>query len=483
MACSKAIDYYEKLFGRKPTGMWPSEGSVCDEVVKIVSDNGIKWIATDEAILCGSYKRACENRRCLFRPYNVSVDGKHVNMIFRDHGLSDSIGFVYSKWNPDDAVRDFITKIKNIGNYAREEYEAPLVSVILDGENCWEYYQNDGIDFLSKLYSALNNDEEIETVTITDYLNRFPPKDTLTHLMAGSWINGNFGIWIGHNEDNTSWQYVGQTRDFIVEYTKNHPDFSGSDLEKKVWQILYAAEGSDWNWWYGDDHSSGNDGMFDLLFRQHLMAIYSWLGEKIPDYLYKAIKGQNNPLSNKNSNFVMPTNLITPIIDGEITNYFEWKRAGTYIAGHSGGSMHQVASTLKSFKFGFDLENIYLALDLNIQPNSKEIENFSFNINFLDPVKIKVYCKFDINHNVVAFNLFDEETKQDKILSLEDIKFNSIMELKIPLNILNLPEDYKKIEFNVSVDKDNMEVERWPYQASVIIPKPTKNFNILSWTV
>lgn len=478
-----AIEYYEKLFGRKPTGMWPSEGSVCDEVVKIVSDNGIRWIATDEAILSGSYRRACENRRSLFRPYNVTVDGKHTNIIFRDHGLSDSIGFVYSKWNPDDAVRDFMTKIKNIGSYASEEYEHPLVSVILDGENCWEYYRNDGRDFLSKLYAALNNDNEIETVTITDYLNRFPPKDTLTHLMAGSWINGNFGIWIGHNEDNTSWQYVGQTRDFIVEYTKQHPDFVGSELEKKVWQILYAAEGSDWNWWYGDDHSSGNDGMFDLLFRKHLMAIYSLLNEKIPDYLHKAIKGQQHMANSRSGNFIMPTSLITPVIDGEITNFFEWKRAGLYIVGQTGGSMHQVASTIKSFNFGFDLENIYFALELNIEQKSKEIENFSFNVNFLEPVKTKVSFKFDIEHNITGFDVYYEGGKEKKSLPTDNIKFKSIIELKIPLEVLGFPQAYNNMEFTLSVDKDSMEVERWPYQSSVILPKPVKNFNVLSWTV
>ena len=301
--------------------------------------------------------------------------------------------------------------------------------------------------------------------------------------MAGSWINGNFGIWIGHNEDNTSWQYVGQTRDFIVEYTKQHPEFAGSELEKQVWKILYAAEGSDWNWWYGDDHSSGNDGMFDLLFRQHLIAIYTLLNTKVPDYLYKAIKGQQHSSNTNASNFSIPTSLITPTIDGEITNFFEWKRAGVYIVGHSGGSMHQVASTIKTFNYGFDLENIYLALNLNIEPNSKEIENFNFNINFFDPIKSKVSFKFDIEHNVVEFNIFYDETKEVAALPVDDIKFKSIIELKIPLKILKLPEEYKKIEFTISVDKDNMEVERWPDQSSVIIPKPTKNFNILSWTV
>ena len=469
-----AINYYEKLFEKKPTGMWPSEGSVCDEVVKIVSDNGIKWIATDEAILSGSYKKACENRKCLFRPYNVNVEGKQVNMIFRDHGLSDAIGFVYSKWNADDAVRNFITNVKNIGNFAKDEYETPLVSVILDGENCWEYYKNDGWDFLSKLYETLNNDEEIETVTLTDYLNKFPPKDTLTHIMAGSWINGNFGIWIGHNEDNTSWTYVGQTRDFIVDYTKQHPEFIGSDLEKKVWQILYAAQGSDWNWWYGDDHSSENDIMFDFLFRRHLIAIYALLEQPVPNYLYTAIKGQQKKVSVEKPNFTTPTAFISPIIDGEVSNLLEWEKSGCYIVGHSGGSMHQVSSTIKSFNYGFDLNNIYLALNLNIEKNSNELEKYNFNINFVSPIKCSVCAKFDIWCNVREFFVYYNDTNEKNSLSLENIKMKSIIELKIPINILKLPKNYENIEFTVSANRDNMEVEKWPYNSVAVIQNPTK---------
>ena len=476
-----AIKYYESAFGRKPIGMWPSEGSVANEVVKIVADNNIEWLATDESILFNSYPNNSVNRKYLFRPYNISVDGKKVNMIFRDHGLSDSIGFVYSKWNPDDAVNDFVTKIKNIGDYVGDTYDYPLVSVILDGENCWEYYQNDGWDFLSKLYSTLEKEEMIETVRISDYLKRFPPKDTITNLRAGSWINGNFGIWIGHEEDNTAWQYLSQVRDFLVEYTKQNIDFIGSEREKKVWEIFYAAEGSDWNWWYGDDHSSSNDEIFDKLFRQHLMAIYELLGQKIPDYFYKTIK-RSKQLSS-DSSFINPTALISPKIDGKITNYFEWKKAGLYSVGHSGGSMHQVSTLLKSFMYGFDLNKIYLNISLNIAHDSKEIENLCFNINFINPVQKNVYAIFDINGKVVEFSIYSEQIKDKIFVPVENIAIDSIIEMAIPIDLLQLPDDYKNIEFTISVDKDNMEIERWPYQSSIIIPKPTEDFNMISWTV
>lgn len=476
---NNAVTYYESIFGKRPVGMWPSEGSVSNDIIPMAVDNGIKWMATDEAILFNSYKPSSQNRQYLFRPYNVNINGNVVNMIFRDHGLSDSIGFVYSKWNPDDAVRDFIDKVKNIGNYVGDSYEYPLVSVILDGENCWEYYKNDGWDFLSKLYSELSKEENIETVKISDYLNRFPPKETINRLTAGSWINGNFGIWIGHNEDNTAWNYLGKTRDFIIDYTQKNPDFKGSELEKKVWQILYAAEGSDWNWWYGEEHSSGNDEMFDQLFRQHLMAIYDLLNQRAPDYLYKSIKMLKQ--SSSKSIISYPTALISPKIDGNISNFFEWKNAGEYSVGYTGGSMHQVSTVIKNFMFGFDLNNIYIGILTNIPLNSKDIENLHFNINFLVPAVKKISARFDMNNNVVEFIVIGNDNKIS--LPLENIAVKTIVEMAIPLNILELPDSYKNIEFTISVDKDYMEIERWPYQSSVIIPKPSENFNENSWMV
>ncbi len=476
---NNAVTYYENFFGKRPSGMWPSEGSVSNEVINIAANNGIRWLATDEAVLFGSYEPAFQNRQYLFRPYNVNINGSSVNMIFRDHGLSDSIGFVYSKWNPDDAVRDFIDKIKNIGSYVGDSYEYPLVSVILDGENCWEYYKNDGWDFLTKLYSELSKEETIETVRISDYLNRFPPKDTIRNLRAGSWINGNFGIWIGHSEDNTAWNYLGKTRDYLVEFTQKNSGFKDTEEGQKAWQILYAAEGSDWNWWYGEEHSSSNDEIFDKLFRQHLMAVYELTGRRAPDYLYKSIKMARQSFSK----FVMtyPKSMISPKIDGEISNFFEWKNAGQYSVGYTGGSMHQVSTVIKSFMFGFDLNNIYLNIHTNVPSNSKDIESLYFNINFLAPVVKKITVIFDMNNGIKEFFVTDNGTKIN--LKPDGVSIKTVIEMTIPIEVLELPENSKNIEFTVSVDKDYMEIERWPYQSSVIIPKPNENFNDESWMV
>ncbi len=473
---TNAVNFYESRFGKKPNGMWPSEGSVSNEAAALAADAGIKWIATDEAVLFNSAKDVNGDRRFLFRPFNLSVDGRQINMLFRDHGLSDSVGFVYSKWNAEDAAEDFVNKIRNIGSFAGSNYDAPLVSVILDGENCWEYYKNDGWDFLTKLYEKLSNDPMIETVKISDYLEKFPPKNTLHDLTAGSWINGNFYIWIGHSEDNTSWDYLGNTRDFLVDFLEKNPSFKGSKEEAEAWQILYAAEGSDWNWWYGEDHSSSNDAIFDFIYRQHLIAIYKLFGQKPPDYLYNSIK---NTL--KKYHAVKPSSFIDPVIDGKVTSFFEWKNAGSYEVGHSGGSMHQVSTALKFFYYGFNMEKLFIRMDLSDDISLKSLSDMTFHINILKPVASKVFLSFDSEGKPTKFVLINGP--DEKAIDMANVAMGKVIELAIPFNILNLPQDYDALEFAISVDKNNMEIERWPYQESIAIPKPNENFNFLSWTL
>lgn len=474
---NNAVEYYEKLFGHKPSGMWPSEGSVSNDMATIVADAGVKWMATDEAVLFNSSREIDGNRRFLFRPYKLSVGGREINMIFRDHGLSDAIGFVYSKWNARDAAADFVNKIRGIANYVGNDYDAPLVSVILDGENCWEYYKNDGWDFLEALYEMLSNDDMIETVKISEYMEKFPPKNTLHGLTAGSWINGNFGIWIGHHEDNASWDYLGMTRDFLVDFIEKNSAFKGSKEEKEAWDTLYAAEGSDWNWWYGAEHSSSNDAVFDFIYRQHLIKVYECMGQRPPDILYKSIK--NTP---KKYNVIKPSAFISPKIDGKITNFFEWKDAGYYEVGHSGGSMHQVSTVLNYFYYGFNMRNFYIRFDIDDDVLLKSLRDFTFHIIFLAPVKCKVFLNFDSDGKVSRFVVVDKD-KNEKVLDSSNACFGKIIEVAVPFADLGFPQDYENIEFAVSVDKNNMEIERWPYQSSILIPKPSEGFNFLSWTV
>jgi alpha-amylase/alpha-mannosidase (GH57 family) len=465
---SNAISYYEKLFGKKPFGMWPSEGSVSNSAVEIISDAGIKWVATDEAIMFNGIKDISGERKNLFRPFNLNVNGKYLKAVFRDHGLSDSIGFVYYKWKPEDAVGDFIQKIKDIGNYARQNYDYPLVSIILDGENCWEYYSNDGWDFLSMLYEKLNNDPNIETVRINDYLEKFPPKNTITDLKAGSWINGNFGIWIGHNEDNASWDYLGMTRNFLTEFIEKNPQVKGTQNEKSAWQNIYAAEGSDWNWWYGDDNSSDNDTVFDFIYRQHLIKVYECMGQRAPDILYKPIKNSTRK-ENLQIN-IPPKTFISPnITEG---NFEEWKNGGYYEASALGGSMRQVSTIFRSLNYGFDSHNFYFKFNLNDSVKELSLSEHVFFLTIFQPAEIKILIKLDDENKITRF--WGEQNGWIKDFNAVNSCFKTSLNFLIPFSELNLPNDYESIECIIGIEKNNSDIERYPRNGRIIIPSPNK---------
>jgi len=472
-----AIDIYEKYFGKKPLGMWPAEGSVSEEVVPLFANSGVHWIATDEEILYKTLSQQhTEKNKLLYKPYKVKIVNSEVDIIFRDRSLSDAIGFVYSKWNAESAVNDFIAKLHSIKN-STPDNEEPFVAVILDGENCWEHYANDGWDFLRKLYSALSTDPEVETVTIGKYLQNKKNKDTLPKLFAGSWIRGNFGVWIGHNEDNTAWQYLYDARKCLGKVAQSNPQITSTEKYKSAMRSIYAAEGSDWNWWFGDEHTSENDEIFDRLFREHLIDVYIKLGQIVPDYLHKPIKDAQ---SRKPT--LEPVDLITPKIDGIVTNYFEWLAAGYYEVGHTGGSMHQVETLIRSFYYGFDLEKLYIRIDTKYKLSAKENENVSFEIDFKSPSFTKAFFELKSGGNVENFGLITliKEQKNEK---LTEISAKNIIELAIPLNKLIIEKTQERIEFCIRIYRNGLIIESWPLGGTVTLPASAEDFKLKSWSV
>ena len=477
----KGINFYEKLFGQKPAGFWPSEGSVAEELIPFLVEAGIKWLATDEEILFKSLElqKTPVDRKDLYQPYQLKIPGSDESrqpaIIFRDHGLSDAIGFVYSKWSPEDAVQDFLGNIKKIAeSFNNNNNEPLLVSVILDGENCWEYYPNDGWDFLTKLYEKLNSDPEIETVLVSEYLNRFPPQKHLRRLFAGSWINGNFAIWIGHQQDNLAWEYLAKTRNFLLDYIDRHKNSISTSQVQQAWEQIYRAEGSDWNWWYGNDHYSAQDSIFDALFRQHLMRVYDLLGEKIPDYLHVAIK---QPFYQKTVDLV-PVDFLNVSIDGKVTNYYEWLPAGFYRCSQRGSAMHQVTTILDSIYYGFDLNNLYIRLDphwaAHLEP---AISEYTFQITFLHPEKYTA----EIRLTTTKKSELILHTPEGELIFLNSVAFKKIFEVAIPfVHLHTIPGE--KIEFVVVVLKNGNEIERWPLQSSISFQHPTDDFGSDYWT-
>ncbi len=273
-----AVDFFKRYFEKMPLGMWPSEEAVSRHIVSFLADAGIKWIISDEAILFKSLKKKRKGN-LLYRPYKIKNKDKEISIIFRDSNLSNMIGFIYHRWPTKNAVDDLMAHLNNIAkSFGSEDY---LVTIALDGENAWEYYPNDGIDFLTLLYERLSLSQNIQTTTVSEFLNSHPADDYLSNLAAGSWIDGNFNKWIGHPEKNLAWDYLLQAREKLELALSEKKDFN----RELAFKQIYAAEGSDWFWWYGDN----GPGEFDSLFRMHLMNFYKIINEPPPEYLFKPI--------------------------------------------------------------------------------------------------------------------------------------------------------------------------------------------------
>ena len=290
----EAVKYHTEVFGQPPRGMWPSEGSVSDEALTIMAANGIKWAATDEDILfntlaLGEKKQKHPkviDRRVIYEPYRFKNGSKELSMVFRDKNISDIISFNYHSWDQLDAADDLTIHFRNISAALDGSGQRGIVLIAMDGENAWEYFEDNGRKFFETLYANLDNDNELEAVTVSDHLRASPPRRTLRRIFPASWINHDFKIWIGEEQDNLSWDYLSRVRSDLVRFTKQlEKKPANEEALKKAWREFYISEGSDWNWWYGGKARAGNDNPFDHLYLTHLKNIYKFLKKPVPDFL------------------------------------------------------------------------------------------------------------------------------------------------------------------------------------------------------
>ena len=351
----QSMQRFEGVFGQPLKGMWPSEGSVSEEVIQMMSELGIKWAATDEEVLIHSLKKSQMDPRQ--NPVHAVYQFRGgLKLLFRDHALSDRIGFVYSGWEADRAAEDFLKHLKRIRLLLADRLDRSVVAVILDGENAWEYFPDDGNEFLTEFYRALDTDPHIEMVTMTQAADSVPATP-LPALFAGSWINHNFKIWIGHQEDNAAWDLLSEARQRLVSFQDEHPDFDRDRLDS-AWRQIYVAEGSDWCWWYGDEHRGSNNEQFDAIFRRHLIAVYELLGLEIPIMLLAPIYQRGAGLK-----AVLPDTLLTPTVDGKQTFFYEWYGAGYFDCLKAGGAMHRAEQFTSRIHFAYDHQFLYIRLD------------------------------------------------------------------------------------------------------------------------
>jgi alpha-amylase/alpha-mannosidase (GH57 family) len=351
----RARESHARRFGRPPTGMWPAEGSVSPEAAVIFAGEGTQWIASDEGVLFRSLPGGAA-RDALYRPYRYTTERGDIAMVFRDHGLSDLLGFTYQKMEPKAAVADLFGHLAEIG----KSVTAPLVSIILDGENPWEHYSNGGEEFLDRLYDALDhNEREVEPVLLSARLARTPATETLPRLHAGSWIESSFRIWMGHQEDRAAWEVLGAVRHLWEEARKRGVEATAL---ARAYDDLLVAEGSDWFWWFGDDFVTESAAEFDALFRDRLAAVCRHIGATPPLSLRSPISSQARQVIAAEGGS-LPEALVRPTVDGHIPLYGEWSGAGALRASPARSAMYQASPPFAVLYYGFDLDHLYLRLD------------------------------------------------------------------------------------------------------------------------
>jgi alpha-amylase/alpha-mannosidase (GH57 family) len=473
---ARARDFHAEVFGQAPHGLWPSEGSVCPELIPLLQELGFEWFATDEEVLWRSLAAGSSgkphDRNLLFQGYRAEFGKAAVNVVFRDRNLSDFIGFTACRNEPVRAAEFLMDHLREI---ARSNAHAadPLCAIILDGENAWENFADGGQRFLTELYRRLTQDKKFVATTFHDCFSGAASVVALDTLHTGSWINADFDIWIGSSEENRAWELLGQTRDFLQSKADRHE--IKSDQHDKALEEIYAAEGSDWFWWYGDDFVTDNNALFDEAFRSHLENVYRILAAPVPDAL-------NIPIGDTQPRGVLrePADLIQPQIDGEVTSYYEWVGAGIYEPFRAMTTMYQGEQLVKAVYFGFDATTFYLRIDF--RPAADISAATSLAVDFLQPHPISFIVR-DLTAQDTSCEILDESrqcVQQGGATEAVRFAFKTILELAIPLSTLrSRPDDTGA--FCISLTHGKIQLERHPAAGTITVAIPGLQFHLKSW--
>ena len=277
----KGLQTFQHFFGFHPKGCWPSEGSISAEALPYFQEAGFQWIASGEKVLRNSLSSHKLGSLSIHQPF--AMLNSDLACFFRDDGLSDLIGFTYSSWHADDAVANLIHHLQNIRTKSKQDLHNTVVPIVLDGENAWEYYPENGYYFLSTFYRELVKHPDIELTTFSECLNQGATPKQLPHFVAGSWVYGTFSTWIGNVDKNRAWDMLAKAKscfDDAINSGRLSPE-----QKRAAEKQLAICEGSDWFWWFGDYNPADVVSDFEHLFRMQLVNLYQILGEEPPEYL------------------------------------------------------------------------------------------------------------------------------------------------------------------------------------------------------
>jgi alpha-amylase/alpha-mannosidase (GH57 family) len=494
----RAVEEHSRVFGAAPRGVWPAEGAVCQAMLPLLAEHGFRWLATDEEILGHSTqgfisrdsRGHIRNPDRMYRPYRVVEGGRELAIVFRDHILSDLIGFHYQRGEPVASAEDFVTRVRSIGQVVEGTGPA-LVSVILDGENCWEHYPGGGVTFLRTLYDRCLRTHDLRPVSLSAFLEQHPPRDTLPHLFAGSWIHHNFAIWIGHEEDNSAWDALHRAREHLrqrsadFQVTPGTPAVAGgeatpprTDLAERVrraWEEIYIAEGSDWFWWYGDEHSSAQVAVFDYLFRKHLQNVYLLLGDTPPPEL-------SRPISRRGVRavYTLPRSFLDVKIDGRRT-FFEWVSAGRYACQNERGAMALVASgPIKELYFGYNTRALLVRIDFDEWARPALAEFDVLRLGFAEPAGYQVLVGTGRDGRPVGARLVHDGAECEA--TGIDVGIDQIAEMAVPFERLGIKVG-EPIQFWVELLEGRQSRDRAPREGTINLTCPSPDFEQIMWDV
>jgi len=438
----RAREYHERVFGMTPAGLWPSEGSVSDQALAIAREEGFRWFGTDEGVLgrtlnVGFFRDATgipSNAERLYKPWRVQTPGGEITGLFRDHHLSDLIGFVYSRMDSRAAAADLHERLRYLGE--RVQSAQPLtICLFLDGENAWEYYPGNGREFLREFYRRIASDQDFRALTATEAIAAAGDVPVTPGIFPASWINANFDVWIGHAEDVAAWELLWDAREAYGRAAEGAKNGRGDAPTKtalvEAYESLLAAEGSDWCWWFGPEHSTANDAEFDALFRKHLTGVYLALQRVPPEELAKPIKRQP-----EHALELAPTGFLQTKIDGRDSSYFEWLGAGLFSPERRGGSMHGRVFYLRELRYGFEEERFCVRVDLFPQM-LEELEDPEFRVTIVGAEELTVVVKLERGH----LREFAVENKNVCLLNASGIAeaaFERILEVAVRREALKL---------------------------------------------
>ena len=460
-----AREYHERVFGVKPAGLWPSEGSVSDQTLTIAGEEGFQWFGTDEGVLgrtlnVGFFRDSNgipANADRLYRPWSVQVGPNGIIGLFRDHQLSDLVGFVYSRMDAKAAAADLHNRMRHLGENVRGDQ--PLtICLFLDGENAWEYYPGNGRAFLREFYARIQGDQDFRALTATEAIAAAGSLPTTAGIFPASWINANFDVWIGHAEDITAWELLWDAREayaHAIEARKQgRSDAPTETALKEARESLLAAEGSDWCWWFGPEHSTANDAEFDALYRKHLTAIYLSLGQVAPEELAKPIKRRP-----EHAVQLAATGRLNVTIDGRDTSYFEWLGAGLYSPERRGGSMHGRIFYLHELRYGFEESRFCVRIDPFLEALA-ELENPEFRITIGGAEEMTIVVNLERGH-VHGFAVEKERVCLLNPKLVAEAAFERVLEVAINKDQINL-KGQSKLRLGVALWHSGLPVDVLP---------------------